>query len=99
MRRTWNTSLSPTIGMGTAGPANIAFGPACAAGGALCGGAPASASAPPATMLRRSIVSMGIFLSELFVVGACLDRPAAARNPALDLVSGNHHRSVSNDFN
>src|SRR3954471_20540494 len=97
MRRTWNTSVSPTIGIVTAGTGNIAFGPACAAAGSLRVAAPASASAPVARMLRRSMLSMGVLLFVCWF-GGVLDREIPRRNPALDLNRSNHHRTVSNDF-
>src|SRR4051794_30383579 len=83
MRRTWNTSVSPTIGMVTAGTGNMAFGPACAAAGALLAAAPASAKAPVVSMLRRSMRSMGVLLSVCWF-GRVLDRLMPSGNPALD---------------
>src|SRR5256885_16984408 len=60
MRRTWNTSVSPTIGIVIAGTGNIGFGPACASARAPCVTAPASASAPDAKIVLRSTVFIGV---------------------------------------
>src|SRR5258707_10313011 len=87
MRRTWNTSVSPTIGMVIAATGNIGFGPACAAAGRLCA-APASASAPVARMVRRSTVSIGVLLRLILLLRAYLDRQPALDNPALGLGAG-----------
>src|SRR5271167_4135344 len=54
MRRTWNTSLSPTIGIVVAGTEKIGFGAACAPAGAPRAAAPVSASAPVASTVLRS---------------------------------------------
>src|SRR3954468_22310381 len=103
MRRTWNTSVSPTIGMVTAATGNIGFGPACAAAGWLRA-APASASAPVARMVLRSMVFMSVLLSAGFIVEGVSSR-VGHRGQVSKKTRNNvgphahHHRTVSNDFN
>src|SRR3954466_10525744 len=75
MRRTANTSVSPTIGMVVAATGKIDFGPACAWAGVVVA-APASASAPVARTARRSRWSMGVLL--LALVGCCRPRKRPA---------------------
>src|SRR3974390_1133346 len=58
MRRTGNTSFSPTIGIVTAGTSKIGFAPACASVELVVVTTPANASAPDASMVLRSTVSM-----------------------------------------
>src|SRR6476469_5994346 len=61
MRRTWNTWLSPTIGIVTIGTGKIGFGAACAAAGA--------ASAMPAAVIAAAAVSTSrrdVFVMVLF---------------------------------
>src|SRR3982751_2809281 len=58
MRRTGNEPSSPTIGIVIAGTEKIGFEPVCAAAGALCVAALASASAPDESMVLRSTVFM-----------------------------------------
>src|SRR5882672_2907522 len=88
MRRTWNTSVSPTIGIVVAGTANIGFGPACAAAGALCVAAPASANAPVARIIRRSISFMGVLPCIVLVRWLARKRPAIPRAfDALDVTN------------
>src|SRR3954447_3892542 len=53
MRRTWNTWVSPTIGMVTIGTGKIGFGPACAAAGATSAIDAALAAAAIASSSRR----------------------------------------------
>src|SRR5882757_2151415 len=62
MRRTGNTSVSPTIGIVLTLTGKMDFGPACAAAGPAWVAAPASASAPVARMVLRSTVSMRVLL-------------------------------------
>ncbi len=66
MRRTGNTSLSPTIGMVTAGTANSGFAPACAAAGALIAVAPARAAAPVARIVLRSMTEVSFLIMAFF---------------------------------
>src|SRR3984957_16115311 len=77
MRRTWNTSVSPTIGIVVIGTAKIGFGTDFAAAGALCVAAPASASAPVASMVLRSRVFMASPCLSRTCSTAYLDRHAA----------------------
>src|SRR5229473_518824 len=60
IRRTANTSVSPTIGIVVAGTGKIGFGPACAAAGALLAAAPVSASALVTSTVLRSTFFMGV---------------------------------------
>jgi hypothetical protein len=63
MRRTWNTSVSPTIGIVVAGTGKIGFAPACAeAGLASVIAAAAAAPAVAASRSRREVFFMMIFL-------------------------------------
>src|ERR1700704_6160689 len=62
MRRTGNTSDSPTIGIVLTLTGKMDFGPACAAAGPPCVAAPASARAPVARIVLRSTVSMRVLL-------------------------------------
>src|ERR1700716_695806 len=62
MRRTGNTSVSPTMGIVVTPTGKMDCGPACAAAGPLCVAAPASASAPVARMVLRSTISMRVLL-------------------------------------
>src|SRR5436305_7054020 len=82
---------------------NIGFGPAWAAAGRLCA-APASASAPVARMVLRSMLSMSVLLSAGFIVegvSSRLDRSGQVSKKARGNVDphAHHHRTVSNDFN
>src|SRR5665213_828917 len=79
MRRTGNTSVSPTIGIVVTGTAKIDFGPACASAEALCVAAPASASAPVASKVLRSTVVIGILLVAFFRFGCVSSRLRRAR--------------------
>src|SRR3984893_15369486 len=63
MRRTWNTSVLPAIGIVVAGTGKIGFGPACAAAGSPFAAAPVSARAPVASTLLRSTLFMKCPLS------------------------------------
>src|SRR5262249_23497307 len=53
MRRTWNTWVSPTIGIVTIGTAKIGFGPACAAAGEASAMVAAVTTAALASRSRR----------------------------------------------
>src|SRR5713226_7572519 len=75
MRRTANTSVSPTIGMVVTGTGKIGFGPACASAPPFCAAAPASASAPVASIVLRSTVTIVILLFSAFL--GDVSRPAA----------------------
>src|SRR5437763_10852132 len=68
MRRTWNTSVSSTIGIVVIGTAKIGFGPACAAAGTAAPAAAVSASAPVASSVRRSSEVMALFPSLLLLL-------------------------------
>src|ERR1700730_3588702 len=76
MRRTWYTSASPAIGIIVAGTGQIGFTPPCASAATLCVAAPASASAPDASMVLRSTEFMKFSLRCISCWCAYLDRPA-----------------------
>src|SRR3954471_7015058 len=80
MRRTANTSVSPTIGMVVAATGKIDFGPACAWAGVVAA-APASARAPVARIVRRSRWSMGVL--PLALVAYCRSRKRPAPGAGL----------------
>src|SRR5258708_2126882 len=66
MRRTANTSVSPTIGMVVAVTGKTVFGPAWAAAGVVAA-APAIASAPVGSTALRAILSMDVLSSLRFL--------------------------------
>src|ERR1700681_26058 len=79
MRRTGNTSVSPTMGIVLTPTGKMVFGPACAAAGPLCVAAPASAHAPVARIVLRSTVSMGRSLLVCFCYSTAYLAPCATR--------------------
>src|SRR6267142_1578107 len=74
MRRTGNTSVSPTIGIVVVPTGKIDFGPACAAAAPPCMAVPASASAPVARMVLRSTLLIGASLFCESSSDQCLQR-------------------------
>jgi hypothetical protein len=61
MRRTWNTWVSPTIGIVTIGTAKIGFGPACAEAGVAPATPAAAIAAAAVSMSRREVFVMILF--------------------------------------
>src|SRR3984893_8083820 len=76
MRRTGNTRAAPTIGTVVAGTGKIGFGVAWASARLVCEAAPASASAPVASIVLRSTVFMAFSLSSLLFLRQGVSRPA-----------------------
>src|SRR5690349_15905969 len=58
MRRTWNTLVSPTIGIATIGTGKIGLGAACAAAGAVSARPAAVIAAAAVSTLRRVVFVM-----------------------------------------
>src|SRR5690242_15863568 len=95
MRRTWNTSVSPTIGIVIIGTGKIGLGAACAAAGAASASPAAVIAAAAVRTLRRVVFAMVCFLGRF--LAALLERnEQRANGPSLPLKSRRDPRPTNN---
>ena|SRR6478752_481621 len=89
MRRTWNTWVSPTIGIVTIGTGKIGFGPACAAAGAASVRPAAVIAAAAVSTLRRVVFVMASLpdICRFLSNGSLRAKCGAGQWPALYVLS------------